>query len=190
MPKPRDSQRSKLYAAENAAFRKFSDRHSLTIEECTDVVRRIERSQLWADFEAEANERGHNLKPWAQRPINVLAGRGGGWANHAEISLGGWARCEWVILHEMAHTAVTRIYGLNTVPWHGWEFASIYLRMVSRFMGSEAAAKLKAEFKAKRVKHTAPRAKRELTPEQRAILANRLAEARAAKQLKAAGYLG
>ena len=64
---------------------------------------------------------------------------------------------------------------------HGWQFCSIELRLVRHFLGKEAYDKLKAEFKAGRVRFTKPRAKRELTPEQRAVLGERMAVARAAK---------
>lgn len=76
----------------------------------------------------------------------------------------------WVVCHETAHTIHTRLmhrgagygtagkYGdrLRSGPWHGREFAFIYLIVVRYMMGKEAHDALKASFKKHKVKFTLP----------------------------------
>ena len=81
-----------------------------------------------------------------------------------EIKLPHWARCERVILHEMAHWIVDRalmprLDGMGYVRQydrdhaaHGIEFAAVLLELVRLQLGAEAAKALKASYKANRVK--------------------------------------
>lgn len=101
-----------------------------------------------------------------------------GWSGGIAIPL--WARNEAIVLHELAHTVCHREYPVHTAA-HGWQYCSIYLTLVLYAMGREAHDTLKAAFKKNRVKFTAPRKRRELTPEQKAELRLRLAHARAAR---------
>jgi putative metallohydrolase (TIGR04338 family) len=100
--------------------------------------------------------------------------RAGGWSGGITIPL--WARNEGVVLHELAHTICEREY--RGVAGHGWEFCSIYLRLVLYMMGREAHDALKRAFKANRVRFTEPRKRKPLDPERRAALIARLAEYR------------
>lgn len=96
------------------------------------------------------------------------------------ITMPRWSRNEGIVLHELAHTICQREHG-TMIAGHGWQFCAIYLKLVLYLLGREAHDALKAAFKANRVRFTAPRPRRALTPEQRAVLANRLEAVRAAK---------
>lgn len=176
---PRDTQRSKLYAAERATFNDADWRNqAMDLADCEALVRRIERSASWAKLMAE---RPHPIYGgWGR--ITVEAGRGGGMAHGTNlITLGVYGRRPWVILHELAHLATTRVHGDHAAAAHGWQFASIYLRLVRRWLGKPERDALRAAFRAHGVRYTAPRAKRQLTDEQKAELTARLARAREAR---------
>lgn len=172
----RDSQRSRVYAAENEAWREVCDtlhekfpRRVRTISECQQEVRALAgRKRIVTKY------------PRAQwlRSAVVKTGRSGGVAYSFTntISLGVWGRTHhYVLLHEAAH-----LIAPHAVK-HGWEFCAINLWLWRQVRGVEAAKTLEASFKLHRVKYRKPRPKRELTPEQRAVLVERLAAARAAK---------
>ena len=85
-----------------------------------------------------------------------------------------WSRDEAIVLHELAHCFNARINGWVMVQSHGWEYCAIYLQLTLYVMGREAHDVLKAAFKANRVRFTAPRKGRKLTPEQREAAIARL----------------
>lgn len=102
---------------------------------------------------------------------------GGEW----EIKIPLWARNEAVVIHELAHTVALREFGRRgDAAFHGWQFCSVYLKLTLYGMGRDAHDALKAAFKKNRVRFTAPRAKRQLTEDQRQALADRLALGRLA----------
>ena len=102
----------------------------------------------------------------------------GGW--HEGITIPKHGRFTWVIVHELAHTVCQREHG-TLVAGHGWQFCAIYLRLVLLTMGREAYDALRASFKKHRVRYSEPRKRKPLSAEQKAVLAARLAAARAAK---------
>jgi hypothetical protein len=164
----RDSQRSKVYASERAAFK----RQILDFEEIEAMLGLILGSSYFR-------------RNFGTMKVTLQRGRNAGWANPwtRTISLGVYGRQRWLLLHELAHIIV------NTSPtaaWHGWEFCEVYLNLIHRFLGKEAHDSLRAEFKARKVKFNKPRAKRQLTEEQRAELRERLARARARARRTAA----
>jgi putative metallohydrolase (TIGR04338 family) len=138
--KVRDTQRSKVYAAE-AKFRSmnfqpqlFADAKFNDIWLCQNYVNRI-LDQQW--FRARFGE----------RQITVDYGRNGGMAyGSRKITLGVWARQPIVILHEIAHCVAP--YQTR----HGAEFAGIFLFLVKQVYGAEAAKALRACYKEARVK--------------------------------------
>lgn len=89
----------------------------------------------------------------------------------------GWGCTTDVVIHEMAHLYASPAGD----PGHDWLFCSIYLDLVRKFMGSQAHADLKASFKAHKVRFTPPKAKRQMTPAQKAAAVDRMAKARAAR---------
>ena len=92
-----------------------------------------------------------------------------------------WAWCDWVILHELAHAFNAAVNGRTKTAGHGREFAIIFLDLVRNVMGREAHAILKEEMRSRNVPTTKARKRREVTPEQRAELVDRMAKARAAR---------
>lgn len=183
----RDSQRSRVYEAERASGIHLP-RHAerMSWDEVLAYVKKVESSAFV--------KRKYRNARW---PIQVFMGRSGGKATDylvvhdpdgyrigrsgQIITLGVWARQPAVILHEIAH----HYAGLGYA--HNWRFCAVYLELVKHFMGKDAHDALRAQYKAHRVKFTAPRAKREISPEQREALVARLAAAREAKALKQAG---
>lgn len=155
----RDTQRQKLYDAERKAFgedfkRILGDGSMGAVEE---FVRRVESSQTWQQLLARSGVRplsnGLLLKDGRR---NRRAS-----ANRWQVTLPRWARTAPVILHEMAHSATPDDVG------HNWPFAAAYLVLVGRFIGAEARDKLRAAFKAAKVRHTPPR---KMSPEHLAKL--------------------
>jgi len=137
----RDSQRGKLYKAEKIL--EVLSRRLETIPE-------IETFLMQVLTKAPIKRRyGDHL----QGVIKIRDGRGATIARGcaAYIKLPKWARCEYIVLHEIAHTIVDRRHG-DTVAGHGREFAATYLDLVRFGMGVEAYDVLKASFKAHRVK--------------------------------------
>lgn len=171
----RDSQRSKVYIAERAAGLQLPSSTkrdwAMSIEECQQYVNKMLNSAYF------------KRKYWKHSTleIRVLEGRNGGRATRqgfgqSVIFLGVWARQEFVIIHEVAHHVAGLSHG------HDWRFCEVELDLVRHFMGKEAHDKLKASFKEHKVKFRQPRPKRQLTPEQKAVLVERAAKARAVRQ--------
>jgi putative metallohydrolase (TIGR04338 family) len=174
MIRTRDTQRSKVYAAE-AQFRNmnfqpqlFPDVKLKQIWECQSYVDRV-LDQHW--FRARFGE----------RKITVDYGRRGGMAyGSRKITLGVWARQPIVILHEIAHCVA---------PYdnrHGAEFAGIYLFLIKQVYGVEAAKALRACYKEARVKTSnkgLPKPVKVLTAKQR-IAVSKKKSREAAQQRK------
>lgn len=192
MARDRDTQRKRVYDAEDRAWSWLATPSSelLTIEQCQALVDKVLASK-WLSNQADMKMQVSLVRRLGG--VLVFAGTGNnatiedrwgtsfGWYYHKKtdkpsISLSRQGRQKSVVLHELAH-----ILQPSGTAAHGWEFCSIYLRLVRHFMGKEAHDKLKAEFKAGRVRFTKPRAKRTLTHEQREAATARLAAARAAR---------
>lgn len=173
--RPRDSQRSRLYAAERAAFG-----HAIDLFSITEVERYVER--VWSMKRVQGAFPNLGFLP----RVDDGRGRRSACASDRAISVPRALRMRWVIVHELAHIIAGREFGRRNIAWHGWQFAQTYLRLARLVLGVEAETALKAQFKARRVKHKAPRSKAPLTPEARAALIERMAQARAARAAKAA----
>lgn len=167
----RDSQRSKIYAAEDAAFnRGFSE--GLTVGECQAIVDKVLASRT-------VRER----YPRADLPVLVADGRGRRSACYAATRYGRPTLCiprslrsKWVVLHELAHHLTHK----RGVP-HGWEFAECFLYLVRVFIGRHAEARLKQEMKARRVKYAPPR-RSTMTDDQREAARQRMLAINAARR--------
>jgi putative metallohydrolase (TIGR04338 family) len=167
----RDSQRGKVYAAENAAFDK-SKSEDLSVAECQAFIDKC------------LNSKGLQSKyPKATRRYKVTDGRGRRTACYAplinQLRVPRWARSRWVLLHELAHALVFS-FSDSHAP-HGWEFCECYLYLVRVFLGRWAEDALKAEFKARRVRYRPPR-KRQMSDEQRQAARERMLAYHAAKE--------
>lgn len=173
----RDSQRSRVYAAD----------HSLDSFGRLETVPEIERfvSKLW---KSERFKKAFSVaSSWHCGQPKVKDGRRRRRArgNYYEISMPRWSRTIGVVVHELAHTVHMREYGSHCRgAAHGWEYCSVYLRLVLYSMGREAHDTLKAAFKKHGVKYRAPKKRAPLSEERRAQLTEQLAAARAAKMQK------
>lgn len=81
--------------------------------------------------------------------------------------------CDYTVIHELAHSYAVRDNG-----GHGWLFCATVLDLARHFLGQEFHDALKQSFKNNNVRFTVPRAKRQMTAEQREAAAQRLAAAR------------
>jgi putative metallohydrolase (TIGR04338 family) len=180
----RDSQRSKLYKAEQVleSFQKPLP----TVKDIEHyITHNLKRKTLVRCY-------GNTLT----RSIEVADGRGARRAlayGGTKIAIPLWARNDRIVLHEVAHIIHTRMTfrcngeragELRGGPAHGWQFAAVYLDLVRFCMGKEAGDALKKSFRMHKVRFSKP-ATRTLTDEQRAALVDRMAVARAAKNRQA-----
>jgi putative metallohydrolase (TIGR04338 family) len=133
----RDTQRSKLYAAE-AVLHGPPD--FKTIQECQAFVDAVMASRWVA---ARFRNPRIEVEPGYGRRSACAVG-------DDAIRLPIWSRQKPVILHEIAHCLID--YGYTRYAWHGPEFAGLLLSLVHHVLGQEAAAKLRASFKAHRVR--------------------------------------
>jgi putative metallohydrolase (TIGR04338 family) len=136
----RDSQRGKI----NKAQAEIDFGKELpTVPEIEAYLKKIMATKWWLDrWPYKKNiqvKDGHHCR-WA-RGIN--GGKNGG-----TIILPRWARHERTILHEVAHVLTPQ----HTVA-HGPEFASIFLGLVTRFMGKDSGEKLRLAFVKNGVDH-------------------------------------
>ena len=177
----RDSQRHKVYRAEDRALKHHSlgQRYQTTADCYEFIMGIIERKTFKRWFPKAAR-----TLIWR---LEIRPGRGarrafamGRWG----ITLPRWGRNEPVMIHELCHLVVDYEFPRHEVAWHGWQFCQTYLKIVGNVMGPEAAARLKAEFKAEGVRFTPPRKKREMTEADKQVLRDRLVVARAAKARK------
>jgi putative metallohydrolase (TIGR04338 family) len=172
---PRDSQRSKVYRAENAAFKGSP----IDVPEIKDIE----------DYIAHICSLGRVRESFPElisRSIFVGDGRARRrpCANSSGIYMPRHARQKWIVLHELSHTIVRRRHGVVKAAGHGWQFAETYLLLVRHVMGVDAHDRLKAQFKEHRVRFREPKKRRELSEEQRQALRERLYEARQKRRIE------
>lgn len=136
----RDNQKARLYKAEAVIRKSQSEKYAKyldgSIQSCQEYVDAILKTAWFS-------------RRWLHKRVDVKSGKGarGGIKG---ISLGKWARCEAVILHELAHNLVPR--SVPNAAAHGPEFAGVFHYLVQQVMGREEASKLKASFKENRVR--------------------------------------
>jgi putative metallohydrolase (TIGR04338 family) len=171
---PRDSQRSRVYLADGALY-DFPQTDVSTQAKYLKRASEIFESKWMRDRypSITANPPRIEFSP-SKRGASA-------WAYTIRTGTSAVIMREYIILHELAHVIESRMPFDRKRQAHGWEFCEIYLSLVSRFMGAEAAARLKAAFKAHKARFTKPRT-RTLTPEQRATMIERLAAARVKRE--------
>ena len=133
-PRPRDSQRARLYRAESGvgAGRKIPT---------------VERMQAWVDGLAATD---WFVDRWGARAFDVRPGYGHRRATadeHGVLQMPRWARTELVLLHEVAHCLAPR-----TCAAHGPEYAGVLLALARRGMGPATAQALEDAFARERVR--------------------------------------
>jgi len=136
-PRPRDSQRARLYRAEGLV----------------DAGRRlptVPRMQAWVDG-LVATE--WFVARWGERSIEVRPGfghrRATADAASGVLQMPTWARSELVLLHEIAHCLTPLTHAS-----HGPEYAGVLLALARRGMGPGPAQRLEDAFAAERVRWT------------------------------------
>jgi hypothetical protein len=178
----RDSQRSRVYKADGS-LNDVSQRFE-TIAECRQyVIHTLNRGRVQGAFPKLAVWLLDRIKSGAFE-FRDGRGRRSSCAGMFSMSLIRSQRITGIILHELAHslhigesTSTSTRNKDDDRQVHGWRFCDIYLTLVLHAMGREAHDKLKAGFKEHKVRFR-PKRKREMTEEQRAILRDRLAQAR------------
>jgi putative metallohydrolase (TIGR04338 family) len=159
MKRPRDSQKTRLYTAEQKVFgnpeKNYALEERLTLAACQAYVDRLYQDPWF-------RETFRTRRTLASgKPPAVLDGRGASIArgNWARLKLPRWARNETTILHEVAHAV--KPAGIWEAA-HGREYAARYLLLVQHYLGRETAQRLRQSFRLHRVKYTP---KRQMTPE-------------------------
>jgi putative metallohydrolase (TIGR04338 family) len=129
-PPPRDSQRGRLYQAENEVAAILRDE-----------LPKIGQMQAFVDEILRS--------PWLQgqfgtrmlAPITVVGGHGQRDATAhcfmSEISMPRALRSKFIVLHEVAHILTARFYGEDRFAAHGEHFATFLLMLVDHFLGAE-----------------------------------------------------
>jgi hypothetical protein len=169
----RDSQRQKVYSAEWGVS--WSGDKAVERLDQRDAQRLAVRMYDWLIAE------GYDL----YRPdIEMRRGRSAeAFSSSGRIYLGdNGGNTGWIVAHEVAHLVRPSLSSFPGREWdqdgrpHGWEWASVYLRLVRRFFGVTNHDALRDAFKAGKVKF---RPKRRMTEAQRQAAADRLAAYRA-----------
>lgn len=134
MDRPRDSQRERLYRAESALPGSWRN----TIGTNADA-------QAYVD--SIITSRWFRQR-WTIPAIRVAPGRTRGVSYGGVITLAPTARNPMVILHEIAHEALTwHTPGGSEVASHGPQFAATHLLLVRHFIGDAAAQALIEQYK-------------------------------------------
>lgn len=174
--RPRDSQRKKLYTAEDSirAAKEPAFGGMITTWAYFDRVRFdkwfIRHYGNWSFVITDG--RGTTSARGSYRGKNITGHHVG------DINLPRWSRRPLTILHEIAHAVSRQQHGYDE-PGHGRSFAALYLKLVAHFLGVDAGQQLKAAFKTNRVKYTP---KRQLSPQRLAELRERGRQLAAAKR--------
>jgi len=138
----RDSQRSRVYKAEDSFEIMYPSKEFKTIKETRDFVDKVTTSSWfkkhWPNvYDIQVDDGRAQRRALAKGPRH--------------IGLPRWSRTEAIILHEISHCCTWKIGAA-----HGREFCKTLIRMVQHFMGKEAANHLKVCFKEHRVRYDAP----------------------------------
>jgi hypothetical protein len=181
----RDSQRSKVYAAEREAggIETYANERT-PVEFTLPTVRDLEIYVAMVMGRQRLSSRYGEIVSY--HPVRVGDGRRrrSACAGMHQIDMPRGMRTKWVVLHELAHVICSRLEDRlprdKRTAGHGWRFAEIYLYLVKTHLGQARHDALRAAFKTHRVRFREP-VRRQMTPEQRAACAARLALARAAK---------
>jgi len=175
--RPRDSQRSKLYRAEDFLMGKGQSWETTAeIQAYVDHLVSLAWFQRRWPLAAIAVNDGRGRRSACGSTRRALSGKYYGY-----IKLPRWARTQSVVLHEIAHCCASIEARRNREPIasHGWQFARTLLELVRHEMGNEHWETLRASFREHRVRHKQPR---RLSPAARAAAAQRLKDARLAAE--------
>lgn len=181
---PRDSQKQKLYSAEQ--------KHPLWNRvdfdgrrDAQEFVNRITASKLWRDRQPHVDEVTILTSKRLKRHAYATGMHG-----RAVIVMPPWSQdpsyySKMLVIHELAHHLTSTYYGPHA-NWddhesHGWQFADNYLALVSRFLGTEAAQELRRLFREGKVRYR-PKRTRNVSQEAREAARERMLAMHAARK--------
>ena len=135
-----DSEKQKVYSAEWAWQKKVDIKKFKDIREAEKRMKQITSSKLWSDVEGRVTALEHSgrLKRYAGMAY---------WTGKIKLANSGLD--EYTLIHELAHQTPNAMH-------HGVQFRINVVRLVSRFMGTDAAKELKISFKKKKLKMSIP----------------------------------
>ena len=135
-----DSEKQKVYSAEWAFQKKIDIKQFKDIREAEKRMKQITSSKLWSDLDGKPTSLEHSgrLKRYAGMAY---------WTGKIKLANSGLD--EYTLIHELAHQTPNSMH-------HGVQFRINLVRLVSRFMGTEAAKELKTSFKKKKLKMSMP----------------------------------
>lgn len=143
-PRPRDSQRARVYRAERDVP---EGRHLPALADVQRYVDRVTASPLWC-----------RLAPGRPR-VEVRDGRGrrraGSYIGRAAITIPRVHRRERHVLHELAHQ-LAEAGGGPDEPAHGWRFAAGLLLLLERFVAPDVAETLRCAYAGEGVRYRPP----------------------------------
>ena len=139
----KDSEKTKTYKCEWAFQREYQVKEFDTIRQAQKRADQITKSALWAKLREEKG-RSRMLSLNVNSKMRNTGKNMAGWARGNTITLD--LICgldEYTLIHEMTHCLGN---------WHhGRSFRRDLLKLVSRFMGTDAAKILKSKFKEKKL---------------------------------------
>jgi len=135
----RDTQKQKVYDAEKVAWAKIGKTKFKDHMQASRFIAKVISNKWFVDnFHIRKMSMRHDHR-------NHVSARGGGKYNwhsrDGKIIIPDWALSDYVILHEIAHCCQ------QFRPGHGRNFCFIYLQLVRKFVGKEAAAEIELQFK-------------------------------------------
>jgi len=147
--RPPESQRKRVYAAENQIKAHLRDPLA-TVAEMQRYVDEILRSRFLQDYFGSR----------MLTPITVIGARRWNqrWPNAccflSEISMPTGSRSKFVVIHEVCHILTDRLFGQRMSEGHGPEFATFELMLVNHFLGAEDCQDLLGAFASCSVAHS------------------------------------
>lgn len=128
--RPRDSQRTALYKAEDVVFR-----DSIWARPAASTA----EAQAWLD---QILVQRWFLSRWGFRQIKIVGGNGNSATYGGSIRLCAMGRSPWIILHELSHVLASH----QGVAAHGPEYAATYLTLVDHALGEDWGRDLRKAF--------------------------------------------
>ena len=135
-----DSEKQRVYNAEWAFQKKVDIKQFKDIREAEKRMKQITSSKLWSDLNGRATSLEHTGRMKRYAGMAYWTGK---------IKLANSGLDEYTLLHELAHQTPNAMH-------HGVQFRINLVRLVSRFMGTQAAKELKTSFKKKKLKMSMP----------------------------------
>ena len=131
-----DSEKQKVYDSEWAFQKKVDIKKFKDIREAEKRMKQITSSKLWSDLKGKTTSLYHTGRMKRYAGMAYWTGK---------IKLANSGLDEYTLIHELAHQTPNAMH-------HGVQFRMNVIRLVSRFMGTDAAKELKAQFKKRKLK--------------------------------------